>query len=143
MQKVLLKGPLCKLNSNSFVTLHDNLFGVSTFNMIDTDRQLTQSLSCGADPIPISSNVFGPLPGGEDTAGLGAGAAGLLAGAGADAGAACGGGLCCSVGALCGLGKGSCGPGRPAEPGLDEGRDPCPGVVVEGLSARIEFFLLS
>ena len=85
--------------------LHDHLLHVSLMILRELKMQLTQSLSWGACPIPISSKVFGPLPGGEETAGFAAGAAaGLLAGAGADAGAACGGGLCCCVGALCGLG---------------------------------------
>ena len=87
--------------------LHDHLVVVSFASQSGVER-LTQSLSWGACPIPISSKVFGPLPAGEEAECLGAGAAagGLLAGAGADAGAACGGGLCC-VGALCGLGIGS------------------------------------
>lgn len=88
-----------------WLELHDHLLHVSLNITGKTKVQLTQSLSWGACPMPISSKVFGPLPGGEATAGFAAGAAaGLLAGAGADAGAACGGGLCCCVGALCGLG---------------------------------------
>ena len=98
--------------------------------------------------MPISSNVLGPLPDAEVAdAGFAAGvpAEGLLlgAGAGADAIAACGGGLCCCVGARCGLGTGSWPEGLPAELGLEEGRDPCPGVAVDGLSGRIELVLLS
>lgn len=76
---------------------------------------------------------------------VGVPAKGLLVGAGAEADdmVVCGGGLCCCVGTRCGLGTESWPEGLPAELGLEEGRDPCPGVAVDGLSGRIELVLLS
>jgi len=101
----------------------------------------TQSPSLGACPMPISSNVLGPLPAAEeaDEAGLGGvGVAGLFACTGAGFGGGC---CCCNVCTLLGLGILSYPLGRPDEPGREEGRDPCPGVVVEGLSILEEVLL--
>lgn len=101
----------------------------------------TQSPSFGACPMPISSNVLGPLPAAEeaDEAGLGGvGVAGLFACTGAGFGGGC---CCCNVCTLLGLGMLSYPLGRPDEPGREEGRDPCPGVVVEGLSILEEVLL--
>lgn len=105
------------------------------------DVQLTQSPSLGACPMPISSNVLGPLPAAEeaDEAGLGGvGVAGLFACTGAGFGGGC---CCCNVCTLLGLGMLSYPLGRPDEPGREEGREPCPGVVVEGLSILEEVLL--
>lgn len=105
--------------------LHDNLRYVSKRFWSPTEvMQLTQSLSLGACPMPISSNVFGPLPGVEaaDGAGLGGvGVAGLPACTGAGLGGGC---CCCNVCTLLGLGMLSYPLGRPEEPGRDEGREP-------------------
>jgi hypothetical protein len=97
--------------------------------------------------MPISSNVFGPLPGAEEpgVAGVdgldgGNGAAGLLACVGAGFGSlgCC---CCCMVATLLGLGMASCMDGRPAEPGREDGYELCPGVVVDGLSGRDDVLL--
>jgi hypothetical protein len=98
--------------------------------------------------MPISSNVFGPLPPDAVEVGVeglegGAGPGGLpaCAGSGFLAGGCC---CCCIVATLWGLGMPSCPEGRPAELGLEDTRGgPCPGTVVDGRMSGREEVLLS
>jgi hypothetical protein len=128
--------PICNVTCElSLLALHDHLSLVSRWVEHMALFRLTQSLSLGAEPMPISSNVLGPFPEAE-----GAGVEGFDGGAGLPACAGDGlvglGGCCCCciVATLCGLGMPSWPDGRPADPGL-----PCPGPAVDGL----EEFLLS
>ena len=92
--------------------------------------------------MPISSKVFGPLPGAgrEGVGGCGGGDAsgGLFAGDDGGFGDCC---CCCMVGILFGFGIGSCIPGRPDELGLDPGRGPWFGVPAGVLSGREDTLL--
>jgi hypothetical protein len=120
MQKPFTIAP-CQ-HCSVYMTICNKLANIS--RRVTDVMKLTQSPSLGACPMPISSNVFGPLPGVDagDGAGLGGvGVTGLFACTGAGLGGGC---CCCNVCTLLGFGMLSYPLGRPAEPGRDEGRGP-------------------
>lgn len=76
------------LLNQTIIHLHDNLIIISTCTYHTCrDETLTQSLSFGGAPTPISSKVFGPLPGVDDADD---GVAGFVCCAGIDGLFACG-----------------------------------------------------